>query len=108
MKIMKMSDMRGGWFVGNFSPAAHRTISCEIAFKIHLKGEKWDIHYHKLAREINYLIRGKMTIGNETLCAGDIFVIETDEIADPKFLEDCELIVVKIPSIPDDKYIVKL
>ena len=99
-----MSDMYGGWFVGNFEPSAHRTISCEVCYKIHAKGEKWDIHYHKLATEINYLIRGTMTIGGQTLCAGDIFTIAPNEIADPEFLEDCELIVVKLPSVKGDKY----
>jgi hypothetical protein len=53
---------------------------------------------------MNYLIRGKMVIQNVELNAGDVFVFEKGEIANPEFLEDCELIVVKVPSLPKDKY----
>ena len=35
---------------------------------------------------------------------GDVFVFDKGEIADPVFLEDCTLVVVKIPSIPSDKF----
>ena len=30
-----------------------------------------------------------------------IFVVEPYEISDPEFLEDCEVVVVKLPSIND-------
>ena len=59
-----------------------------------------------IATEINYMIRGKMTIGDETLITGDIFTIYPGEVSDPVFLEDCEIIVVKVPSAKEDKYIV--
>ena len=45
-----------------------------------------------------------MTIQNETFNPGDVFVIEPNEVADPDFLEDCELIVVKSPFVRNDKY----
>ena len=35
----------------------------------------------------------------------DIFVIDKEEIACPIFLEDCHILVVKIPSVPGDKII---
>jgi hypothetical protein len=47
-----------------------------------------------------------MTIGDTELNRGDIFIFEQYDIADPVFLEDCELIVVKVPSIKNDKYTV--
>ena len=45
-----------------------------------------------------------MTIQGKELNSGDIFVLEPYEVADPIFLEDCNLIVVKTPSIPGDKF----
>jgi quercetin dioxygenase-like cupin family protein len=104
MKIAKLADMKGGWFIGNFDPAAYKTDQFEVCFKLHPKGEKWPKHYHKEAVEINYLIRGSMTIQGELLEAGDIFIIDKHEVSDPEFHEDCEVIVVKTPSVPGDKY----
>jgi len=103
MDIIK-KNYTGGWFIGDFSPVSYKTSDFEIGYKIHLKGEKWPIHFHKIAKEINYLIKGKMIIQNRELIEGDVFIIHPNEIADPVFLEDCELIVVKIPSVKNDKY----
>lgn len=104
--VFKGSEMTGGWFVGDFEPSVLKTKDFEVCFKIHKKGEAWDTHYHKKAREINYLIRGKMLINQHELVAGDIFVIEPFYISSPVFLEDCEIIIVKTPSVNNDKYIV--
>lgn len=106
MKIDKMSNMVGGWFVGDFDPSVYKTDQFEVCYKQHYKGEVWDNHYHKVATEINYLIRGEMKINDTLLSQGDIFLIEPYEISIPDFLTDCELIVVKTPSIKGDKYIV--
>jgi quercetin dioxygenase-like cupin family protein len=96
--------MKGGWFIGDFEPSAYRTNNCEVCYKKHYKGEKWQTHVHKVATEVNYLVVGHMTIQDKDLKSGDVFVIEPNEIADPEFLEDCELVVVKVPSIIGDKY----
>lgn len=107
MEVKRIEDMMGGWFVGNFTPSAFQTKDFEVGYKFHSKDEKWDIHYHKQATEITYLIRGKMQIQNKILTSGDVFTIFPYEIANPIFLEDCEVLVIKIPSIPGDKYIVE-
>ena len=106
MKLIKdgMKDMKGGWFIGDFEPSVHRTKDFEVCYKVHPKGEVWDNHYHKIQREINYLIRGKMTIGDREINQGGIFIFEPYDVADPIFIEDCELIVVKTPSMKNDKY----
>ena len=96
--------MRGGWFIGNFEPAAFKTKTCEVAYKVHKKGELWSKHYHRKVIEINCLVSGKMRLNRTSLKAGDIFVIEPGEAAKPKFLEECRLIVIKVPSRPKDKY----
>jgi len=104
MKTYKMFEMRGGWFIGDFEPSVFKTKDFEVAFLKHHKGQKWPSHYHAIAKEINYLVKGKMKIQNKILVQGDIFIFEPKEIANPEFLEDCEVLVVKIPSVIGDKY----
>lgn len=100
-----MRDMFRGWFIGDFEPSVYKTKDFEVGYLKHLKGEKWDVHYHEKSKEINYLIRGKMIINDKHIKEGDIFVIDKYVMAKPEFLEDCELIVVKVPSVPGDKII---
>lgn len=104
MKKFRIEDMLGGWFVGNFDPAAFKTDKFEVGYKLHPAGEKWEIHYHKEADEITFLLRGRMVIQGQELVSGDVFVINKYEVADPVFLEDCEVIVIKTPSVIGDKY----
>ena len=106
MKIHRQTEWFKGWFIGNFEPSAFKTDAFEVCMKKHPKGEKWPKHYHKIITEINYLIRGKMTIQNTTFEAGDVFILEPYDVADPDFLEDCELIVVKVPYVKGDYVIV--
>ena len=49
-----------------------------------------------------------MKLQDKILKAGDIFIMPPYEIADPEFLQDCELVVVKTPSIKNDKFPFKL
>ena len=106
MKISKLADMHSGWFVGAFTPTAYHTDQVEVNYRVHKKGELWDMHYHTTVTEINLLIKGKMTMQGQELNGGDIFIIEPWEITDPIFLDDCEVICVKMPSSNDKKSIV--
>lgn len=96
--------MTRGWFIGNFEPSIYKTEKFEVGYLTHKKGEVWKAHYHAICTEFNFLIRGKMIIQGKELNSGDLFIFEPGDVADPVFLEDCELIVVKTPSIPNDKY----
>lgn len=104
MKISKLKDMTRGWFIGDFEPSVYKTRNFEVGILNHKKDEKWAAHYHKESTEINCLIQGKMIIQNTTINSGDIFILEPNEIADPKFLEDCTIVVVKSASVIGDKY----
>jgi len=106
MDVLKGKDMIGGWFVGDFEPTAYSTKEFEVSYKFHPKGEIWDTHYHKVATEINYIIRGKMKLNEVNLKKGHIFILYPGEVAIPEFLTNCELIVVKTPSVKGDKYII--
>jgi quercetin dioxygenase-like cupin family protein len=106
MEIYRIEDMKGGWFIGNFEPSVFKTELFEVCYKFHEKGEKWDTHYHKIGTEINYLVKGKMIIQNKELSEGDIFILRPYEIADPIFLEDCTVLIVKTPSSTQDKFVI--
>ena len=105
MKIYHVSDYHNGWFIGNFDPTILKREDFEVGYKKHKIGEQYDIHYHKETIEINLLTKGKMIIQDKTLNAGDIFVIYPYEISDPIFIEDCEVLVVRVPSVSKDKYL---
>lgn len=107
MNLYKLEEMIGGWFVGNFSPTAFTTKDVEVSYKKHPKGEVWDLHYHEKVTEVNLLVRGKMKIREKLLDSGDIFILHPFEIADPEFLEDCEIVCVKLPGIANDKIVLK-
>lgn len=104
MKITRFEDYKGGWFIGNFEPTAYKTGEFEVCYKKHQKGEFWDKHFHKIGTEINLLVEGKMIIQGQELNTGDVFIIYPNEIADPIFLEDCMVLIIKTPSLPGDKY----
>lgn len=113
MKISNISTMKDGWFIGDFAPAVFNTNYFEVAYKVHKKNEDWPKHYQKTATEINLLIRGSMEFetgfGNPIrLHVGDIFTIEANEALKPVFLTDCEVLCVKVPSLPGDKVICQL
>ena len=103
MKKSNITLMKRGWFIGDFEPSILKTSEFEVGFLHHKKGEIWPAHYHQHMREINLLTKGAMRICGQDIVAGDIFVIEKNEIADPIFYEDCEIVCVKIPSIVGDK-----
>ena len=98
--------MTRGWFIGDFEPSLLKTKDFEVAIMQHPKGQIWKAHYHAKATEYNVLLSGKMNICNRDLEAGDIFVIEPYEIADPIFYEDCTIVCVKVPGDSQDKFIV--
>ncbi len=107
MEKFQFKDMKRGWFIGNFQPSAYKTDEFEVAFIKHYKGQLWEKHLHKKATEITYIIKGKIKINDEIFSSGDIFVIKPNEISDPSFLEDSEIIVIKTPSDVNDKYVVQ-
>lgn len=106
MKISRLEDTIGGWFVGDFPKASFQTNACEVSYKYHSRGESWPTHYQEKITEINLLVRGTMKMQGKILKGGDIFILYPYEIADPEFIEDCEVVCVKVPGIRGDKVVV--
>lgn len=107
MKLYRIEDMKGGWFIGDFEPSIFKTNNFEISYKYHKKDEILDAHYHDTVTEINLVTRGEVIIQNKILKMGDIFVLYPFEIADPTFPCDCEIVCVKIPSKNDKVSFIK-
>ena len=105
VKVSELSDMHRGWFIGDFEPNVFRTKNFEVGYLKHSKGEKWDYHYHAKSKEINYLAKGSLKINGKEIHIGQVFVFEPYSVSVPEFLEDCEIVCVKVPSLPDDKII---
>ena len=104
MKVSKLADTQRGWIIGHFSDIL-RTTDFEVGVLTHRKGETWGTHTHRVATEYNVLVTGSMRMCGTELVAGDIFVVEPNEISDPVFHEDCTIVCVKVPSVPGDKYL---
>jgi hypothetical protein len=103
MQVYKLNEFRGGWFLGNFSPSINQSKFFEVAVKKFLKGEKEPAHYQKIATEITVVVSGKIRLGTLVLNQDDIIRIEPFETIDFECLENCELVCIKFPSLPEDK-----
>lgn len=104
MILDNIINFKNGWFLGDFSPSIFRTKDFEVGIISHRKGEQWATHYHKLSREINFVIEGSLEVQDKVIVAGEFFVLEPWEISNPIFLEDSKILCIKIPSCPGDKY----
>lgn len=93
-----------GWFIGAFEPTLVKTKAFEIAHHLYKKGFKAPPHIHKVATEYNYVVRGDLAVGAKRLGPGDIFIYQPNEVADVVFLADTDIIIIKMPSVPGDKY----
>lgn len=107
MKIYDLKNFTRGWFVGNFEPTILKTKEFEIGIASHKKDENWPKHYHKVATEFNVILNGKIKLNDTVLDKNKIFVVEKEEVTKIQFLEDSVILVIKTPSVPGDKYIVK-
>ena len=107
MKIVKLQDMKGGWFIGNFEPSLFKTNDCEVAVKSYKKGDRESEHFHKIATEYTVIICGKVKMFGNIYSEGDIVVVEPGESTDFEALEDTINVVVKIPGVNNDKYLIR-
>ena len=87
------------------NPSIEKNVNAEIGYLKHEKESQWDYHYHKESIEINIIIKGEELINNVLYKENDLFIIDKNNIACPIFLNDCELICIKLPSVLKDKYI---
>lgn len=102
----RLENMIKGWFVGSFLPSTYQTDACEVAVKQYKAGDKESAHYHKIATEITVIVSGEVRMCNQTWQAGDILVLEPNDVTDFEALTDTTTVVVKVPGAPNDKYLI--
>lgn len=106
MIVSNIDQYKGGWFIGNFDSSILKTNLFEVAHHFYKQGFIGITHTHKIATEYNYILSGKVIVSGQHLSSGNIFVYEPNDISNVIFLEDTNLIIIKTPSCPDDKYLV--
>ena len=104
MKVLSLKNMKAGWFIGNFKPAALESKEFEVACKYYNKGYKARPHIHKVASEITLVVYGRVKMCGQEMQEGELVLLEPGEVSDFEALEDSATVVVKTPSIPHDKY----
>jgi len=105
MKITEGKKFKNGWYIGAFEPSILNTKDFEVSHQFHKKGFVSTPHYHKISNEYNYIVNGSVLVNHQHhLKRGDTFIYEPNEISDVEFLEDTDMIVVRVPSAPGDKY----
>lgn len=103
-KVRRLEEMKRGWFVGDFEPSAVRTRECEVAVMRYSKGDKEARHYHAVATELTVVVLGEVKMEGAVHRQGDIVVLEPGDRSDFEALTDAVTVVVKLPSIMNDKF----
>lgn len=101
-----LKDMVGGWMVGDFDPTCIKTPACEVACKHYPAGASEAAHVHRIATELTLIAKGRVTMNGRVFSEGDIIILEPGEATDFIALEPSTTVVVKMPSVASDKYLV--
>jgi hypothetical protein len=106
MKLHKLNSMVGGWFAGNFEPVLVKSEKFEVAVKKYKAGAYEKKHYHKQAREFTVIVNGIAKMNDIEYGDGDIVEIEENEATDFLAVTDVTTVVLKTPSVANDKFLV--
>jgi len=107
MKVLKLDDMTRGWFVGDFEPTSFKTKDCEVGYRYYHAGDKEAKHVHKIATELTLITEGIVRMNGKEFKKGDIIVLSPGEATDFEAVTDATNVVVKVPCVMGDKYLVK-
>lgn len=105
MKTYHLDQMTRGWFVGDFTPSVIQTPDVEVGIKSYKAGEKEDAHYHKVAVELTAVVAGQIRMNGKLFSAGDVVVMEPGETCAFEAVTDAVNVVVKLPSVKNDKFL---
>lgn len=106
MTSHRLDEMTKGWFVGPFTPTALSTDACEAAVKRYAAGESEADHFHKVATEVTVVVEGTVRMAGREWTAGDVIVLEPGEPTAFAAVTDALTVVVKLPGVLGDKYLV--
>lgn len=89
--------------MGNFQPALFFSKEIEVGLKRFRAGQCEPNHYQRTAHEVTIIVRGRCLLADRDLREGDILTIPPGVPADFRAITDCILLVIKYPSLPNDK-----
>lgn len=104
MRKARLSSMVKGWFVGDFEPTCYRTAGVEVAVKVYAAGAYEARHTHRIATELTVIVSGEAEMNGVRLSPGDIVIVGPGEATDFRAVTATTTTVVKLPSVPNDKY----
>jgi len=104
MRKSHLRNMIKGWFVGGFEPSVFNTEVVEVGVKRYQAGDSESRHHHKVATEITVVLDGRARMNGHEYASGDILTILPGESTDFIALTDVTTVVVKLPSVRNDKY----
>lgn len=104
MKKFSLSEFKFGWFIGDFEPSLARSKDIEVALKYYNKGDSEPPHYHAIAVEFTAIVSGTVAFNGVKFGPGDIVMINPGEVISFHAITDSQTVVVKMPSVPADKF----
>jgi len=105
MNCYKLDNMVKGWFVGDFSPVALSNKNFEVAIKKYNAGDFEPLHVHKIATELTAIVSGRAIMCGKEWGDGDIIILSPGDETSFEAVTDVVTVVVKTPSVLDDKYL---
>lgn len=106
MKRFLQSDSGDrGWFIGPFDRAIVKTDAFEVAHGFNKAGDISPAHYHKVSTEVNLITSGCVQVNGELFRAGEGFIMEPGDPCACVYIEDTTTLVVKVPGVLGDKYL---
>jgi len=80
MKKTSFAKMQGGWFIGNFKPAAHNINCGEAAVKKYVQGYVESSYCHEKASTLYVVISGEISFNGEICGANDVVYYGAGEV----------------------------
>jgi len=104
VKSEKLGKFSAGWFVGDFEKAIYRTKNTDVAVKYDAAGTRTTAHVHRVSAEVTVVVKGRIQINGREFGKGDVILVSPGEAAEYVSLEDSITVIIKVPSLPHDKY----
>lgn len=104
IKVKKLKDFTGGWVMGDFYPSLRKTRKFEVGIKHYSAGDSEREHCHYHAIEHTVIVEGQAKFNDRLVSAGDIVSVPKGEYVAFQAVTDVITVVIKYPSVLNDKH----